>query len=81
VLAAGLRSGLPVVDAIGLVGQLMPGLSRRKRSHAGEQSGPADARVSSSATGQRGLAAGSGHGQMELRYMPTQTTSSLATVC
>lgn len=67
---AGLRSGLPVVDASGLVGQLSrvyPGSSEITLVSSPEQLTP----VLVERTGQRGLAAGSGHGQMELRYMPT----------
>jgi rod shape-determining protein MreC len=69
--AAGLRSGLPVVDADGLVGQLTrvyPGSSEVTLVSSPEQLTP----VFVERTGQRGLAAGTGHGQMELRYMPTQ---------
>lgn len=69
---AGLRHGLPVVDATGLVGQVSrvyPGSSEVTLVSSPEQLTP----VMVERTGQRGLAAGSGHGQMELRYMPTQT--------
>jgi len=69
---AGLRSGLPVVDADGLVGQLTrvyPGSSEVTLVSSTEQLTP----VFVERTGQRGLAAGTGHGQMELRYMPAQT--------
>jgi rod shape-determining protein MreC len=69
---AGLRSGLPVVDAAGLVGQLgrvYPGSSEVTLVSNPEQLTP----VFVERTGQRGLAAGSGHGQLELRYMPAQT--------
>ncbi|MGE5319666.1 MAG: rod shape-determining protein MreC [Hyphomicrobiaceae bacterium] len=68
----GLRSGLPVVDADGLVGQLTrvyPGSSEVTLVSSTEQLTP----VVVERTGQRGLAAGSGRGQMELRYMPAQT--------
>jgi len=69
---AGLRSGLPVVDAAGLVGQVSrvyPGSSEVTLVSSPEQLTP----VFVERTGQRGLAAGSGHGQLELRYMPSQT--------
>ena len=69
---AGLRIGLPVVDADGLVGQLTrvyPGSSEVTLVSSAEQLTP----VFVERTGQRGLAAGSGHDQMELRYMPSQT--------
>jgi rod shape-determining protein MreC len=70
--SAGLRTGLPVVDAYGLVGQVTqvyPGSSEVTLVSSPEQLTP----VFVERTGQRGLAAGSGHGQMELRYMPAQT--------
>jgi rod shape-determining protein MreC len=69
---AGLRAGLPVVDAAGLVGQVSrvyPGSSDVTLVSSPDQLTP----VLIERTGQRGLAAGSGHGQMELRYMPAQT--------
>lgn len=69
---AGLRTGLPVVDAGGLIGQLSqvyPGTSEVTLVSNSEQLTP----VFIERTGQRGLAAGSGHGRMELRYMPAQT--------
>jgi rod shape-determining protein MreC len=69
---AGLRSGLPVVDASGLVGQVTrvyPGESEVTRVTSPEQLTP----VFVERTGQRGLAAGSGRSQLELRYMPEQT--------
>ena len=69
---AGLRSGLPVVDAAGLVGQVTrvyPGTSEVTLVSSPEQLTP----VFVERTGQRGLAAGGGRGQMELRYMPAQT--------
>lgn len=69
---AGLRSGLPVVDATGLVGQVSrvyPGSSEVTLVSSPQQLTP----VMVERTGQRGLAAGSGQGQMELRYMPAQT--------
>jgi rod shape-determining protein MreC len=69
---AGLRSGLPVVDAAGLVGQVSrvyPASSEVTLVSSPEQLTP----VVIERTGQRGLAAGSGHGQVELRYMPAQT--------
>lgn len=67
---AGMRSGLPVVDASGLVGQVSrvyPGSSEVTLVSSPEQLTP----VFVERTGQRGLAAGSGRGQLELRYMPT----------
>jgi rod shape-determining protein MreC len=67
-----LLSGLPVVDALGLVGQVSqvyPGSSEVTLVSSPEQLTP----VYIERTGQRGLAAGIGHGQMELRYMPVQT--------
>jgi rod shape-determining protein MreC len=70
--AANLHSGLPVVDASGLVGQLSqvyPGTSEVTLVSSPEQLTP----VFIERTGQRGLAAGSGRGQIELRYMPTHT--------
>ena len=70
--SAGLRSGLPVVDASGLVGQVSrvyPGTSEVTLVSSPQQLTP----VMVERTGQRGLAAGSGQGRMELRYMPAQT--------
>lgn len=70
--SAGLRPGLPVVDASGLVGQVSrvyPGSSEITLVSNREQLTP----VYVERTGQRGLAAGSGHGRLELRYMPAQT--------
>jgi rod shape-determining protein MreC len=69
---AGLRTGMPVVDADGLVGQLTrvyPGASEVTLVSSAEQLTP----VFVERTGQRGLVAGTGHAQMELRYMPAQT--------
>jgi len=69
---AGLRSGLPVVDAEGLVGQLSrvyPGSSDVTLVSSPGHLTP----VVVERTGQRGLAAGGGQGQLELRYMPAQT--------
>jgi rod shape-determining protein MreC len=69
---AGLRSGLPVVDAEGLVGQLSrvyPGSSDVTLVSSPDHLTP----VAVERTGQRGLAAGGGQGQLELRYMPAQT--------
>ncbi|MCL5060810.1 MAG: rod shape-determining protein MreC [Candidatus Thermoplasmatota archaeon] len=69
---AGLRGGLPVVDASGLVGQVSrvyPGSSEVTLVSDPQQLTP----VFVERTGQRGLAAGSGHNQLELRYMPAQT--------
>ena len=69
---AGLRSGLPVVDAAGLMGQVSrvyPGSSDVTLVSSPDQLTP----VVIERTGQRGLAAGTGHGQLELRYMPAQT--------
>jgi rod shape-determining protein MreC len=59
-----------VVDASGLVGQLSqvyPGTSEVTLVSSPEQLTP----VFVERTGQRGLVAGSGRGQLELRYMPT----------
>jgi rod shape-determining protein MreC len=70
--AAGLRSGLPVVDASGLLGQVTrvyPGASEVTLVSSPEQLTP----VFVERTGQRGLAAGSGQSRLELRYMPAQT--------
>jgi rod shape-determining protein MreC len=69
---AGLRAGLPVVDEGGLVGQVTrvyPASSDVTLVSSPEQLTP----VFVERTGQRGLAAGSGRGQLELRYMPSQT--------
>lgn len=69
---AGLRRGLPVIDAVGLIGQVSqvyPGSSEVTLVSSPGQLTP----VFVERTGQRGLAAGSGHGQLELRYMPGQT--------
>lgn len=69
---AGLRSGLPVVDATGLVGQVSrvyPRSSDVTLVSSPDQLTP----VYVERTGQRGLAAGDGRGRIELRYMPTQT--------
>ena len=69
---AGLRNGLPVVDAVGLVGQVTrvyPGSSEVTLVSSPQQLTP----VYIERTGQRGLAAGSGQNLMELRYMPAQT--------
>ncbi|MHB1145708.1 MAG: rod shape-determining protein MreC [Thiobacillus sp.] len=69
---AGLRSGLPVVDAAGLVGQV-----RRVYPESSDVTlvtSPGHLTpVQVERTGQRGLAAGGGLDQMELRYMPAQT--------
>lgn len=70
--AAQLRSGLPVVDARGLVGQLSrvyPGSSEVTLVSNPGQLTP----IYIERTGQRGLAAGNGHGRLELRYMPGHT--------
>jgi rod shape-determining protein MreC len=67
---AGLRSGLAVVDASGLVGQVTrvyPGSSDVTLVSSPEQLTP----VFIERTGQRGLAAGNGSGRMEVRYLPT----------
>lgn len=69
---AKLRSGLPVVDASGLVGQL-------SRIYAGSSevtlvSSPSQLTpVFIERTGQRGLVAGGGRGYLELKYMPGNT--------
>ena len=68
---AGLRVGLPVVDASGLMGQVSrvyPGSSDVTLVSSPQQLTP----VFVERTGQRGLAAGSGQGRLELRYMPSQ---------
>lgn len=70
--SAGLRAGLPVVDAAGLVGQVSrvyPTSSEVTLVSSPQQLTP----VFVERTGQRGLAAGSGQGRLELRYMPAQT--------
>ena len=70
--SAGLRGGLPVVDAHGLVGQVhrvYPASSEVTLVSSAEQLTP----VFVERTGQRGLAAGSGQGRLVLRYMPSQT--------
>ena len=67
---AGLRSGLAVVDASGLVGQVTrvyPGSSDVTLVSSPEQLTP----VLIERTGQRGLAAGNGSDRMEVRYLPT----------
>lgn len=69
---SGLRSGLPVVDARGLMGQVSrvyPGSSEVTLVSSPQHLTP----VFVERTGQRGLAAGSGQGGLELRYMPAQT--------
>ncbi|MFP5418659.1 MAG: rod shape-determining protein MreC [Gammaproteobacteria bacterium] len=69
---AGLRGGLPVVDARGLMGQVTrvyAGSSEVTLVSSSQQLTP----VFVERTGQRGLAAGSGQGGLELRYMPAQT--------
>ncbi|MHB1083863.1 MAG: rod shape-determining protein MreC [Thiobacillus sp.] len=69
---SGLRTGLPVVDATGLVGQVSrvyKNASDVTLVSSPEQLTP----VFIERTGQRGLAAGSGQSQLELRYMPAQT--------
>jgi rod shape-determining protein MreC len=69
---AGLKTGMPVVDASGLVGQLTrvyTGASEVTLVSSPEQLTP----VFIERTGQRGLAAGTGRDQMELRFMPAQT--------
>lgn len=69
---AGLRRGLPVIDASGLVGQVSrvyPGSSEVMLVSSPGQLTP----VLVERTGQRGLAAGNGNSRMELRYMPAQT--------
>ena len=70
--ASGLRGGLPVVDDRGLMGQVSrvyPGTSEVTLVSSPQQLTP----VFIERTGQRGLAAGSGQSQLELRYMPAQT--------
>lgn len=68
--ATGLRSGLPVIDAAGLVGQIQrvyPGSSEVMLVSSPGHLTP----VQIERTAQRGLAAGSGQGRLELRYMPS----------
>lgn len=68
--AAGLRGGLPVIDAAGLVGQIQrvyPGSSEVILVSSPGHLTP----VQIERTAQRGLAAGSGQGGLELRYMPS----------
>lgn len=69
--SSGLTDGLPVIDDAGLLGQLTrvyAGSSEVTLVSSPEQLTP----VYIERTGQRGLAAGTGHGRLELRYMPTQ---------
>lgn len=69
---SGLRGGLPVVDALGLMGQVSrvyPGSSEVTLVSSPQQLTP----VFVERTGQRGLVAGTGQGRLELRYMPAQT--------
>jgi rod shape-determining protein MreC len=69
---SGVRSGLPVVDANGLVGQVSrvyPFSSEVTQVSSPDQLTP----VFIERTGQRGLAAGVGQERLDLRYMPTQT--------
>lgn len=69
-VAAGLRSGLPVVDADGLMGQVQrvyPGSSEVTLVTSPGHLTP----VQVERTARRGLAAGSGQGLLELRYMPS----------
>jgi len=69
---AGLRRGLPVVDAVGLVGQVTrvyPRSSDVTLVSSPDHLTP----VYVERTGQRGLAAGGGRGRLELRYMPVHT--------
>jgi len=70
--SSGVSSGLPVVDASGLVGQVSrvyPQSSEVTQVSSPEQLTP----VFVERTGQRGLAAGIGQGRLELRYMPVHT--------
>ena len=69
---AGLRSGLPVVDAAGLVGQVSRVYPESSDVTLVTSPGHLTP-VQVERTGQRGLAAGGGLDQMELRYMPAQT--------
>lgn len=69
---AGLRRGLPVVDSVGLVGQVTrvyPRSSDVTLVSSPDHLTP----VYVERTGQRGLAAGGGRGRLELRYMPVHT--------
>ncbi|MEW6590954.1 MAG: rod shape-determining protein MreC [Pseudomonadota bacterium] len=68
--AAGVRPGLPVIDASGLMGQIQrvyPGSSEVTLVSSPNHLTP----VQIERSGQRGLAAGSGQGRLELRYMPS----------
>jgi rod shape-determining protein MreC len=67
--SAGLRAGLAVVDGAGLVGQLIRVYPRTSEVILVSNSGQLTP-VYVERTGQRGLAAGSGQGRLELRYMP-----------
>ncbi len=69
---SGLRGGLPVVDARGLMGQVSrvyPRSSEVTLVSSPQQLTP----VFVERTGQHGLAAGTGQGRLELRHMPAQT--------
>ena len=69
---SGLRGGLPVMDARGLMGQVSrvyPGSSEVTLVSSPQQLTP----IFVERTGQRGLVAGTGQGRLELRYMPAQT--------
>lgn len=68
--AAGVRAGQPVIDASGLMGQVQrvyPGSSEVTLVSSPGHLTP----VQIERSGQRGLAAGSGQGRLELRYMPS----------
>jgi len=68
---AGLRGGLPVVDARGLMGQVtrvFPASSEVTLVSSPQQLTP----VFVERTGQRGLVAGTGQGRLELSYIPAQ---------
>ena len=66
---ATLRPGLPVVDASGLVGQLSQVYANSSEVTLVSSPGQLTP-VFIERTGQRGLAAGSGRGALELKYMP-----------
>lgn len=68
----GLHAGLAVIDSSGLIGQVIRVYPRSSEVMLVSNSGQLTP-VYIERTGQRGLAAGSGQGRMELRYMPVHT--------
>lgn len=68
--ADGLRDGLPVIDADGLMGQLQRVYDTSSEITLVSSPGQLTP-VQVERTGQRGLVAGSGQGRLELRYMPS----------